>query len=144
MAQFLQFLLSEKLDNKENAVSEAAQRYLDRIRITFNEKQEYQNIPIKDYGVHNMTDYSYTLGMVVFAIFYDLVGQEHFNMIIGLFYSAYYSKGATLDEFINHCQKLAPLDLERFFDDWIYSTKAIKLVVEGKTFKEFIHYYKGN
>jgi hypothetical protein len=143
-AQFLQFLLLEKLDNKENAVSEAAQRYLDRIRNTFNEKKEYQTIPIKDYGVHEMTDYSYTLGMVVFAILYDLVGQDHFNKVIGSFYSANDSKGATLDEFINHCLKLAPLDLKRFFDDWIYSTKGIKLVVDGKTFEELIHYYKGN
>ncbi len=143
-AQFLQFLLLEKLENKENAVSEAAQRYLDRIRNTFNEKQEYQNIPIKDYGIYDMTDHSYTLGMVGFAIFYDLVGQEHFNKIIRSFYSANYSKGATLDEFIDHCQKLAPLDVERFFDDWIYSTKAIKLVIDGKTFEELIHYYKGN
>jgi len=144
LAQFLQFLVSEKLDNKENTVSEAAQRYLDRVSNTFNEKQEYRTIPIKDYGVHDMTEYSYTLGMVVFAIFYDLVGQDHFNKIIGSFYSAYYSTGATLDEFINHCQKFAPLDLERFFDDWIYSTKAIKLVVDGKTFKEFIDYYREN
>jgi len=143
-AQFLQFLLLEKLDNKENAVSEAAQRYLDRVRNSFNEKQEYQTIPIKDYGVHDMTDYSYTLGMVVFAIFYELVGQDHFNKIIRSFYSANYSKGATLDEFINHCKKLAPLDLKRFFDDWIYTTKGIKLVVDGKTFEELIHYCKGN
>ncbi len=144
LAQFLQFLLLEKLENKGNAVSEAAQRYLNRVRNTFNEKKEYQTIPIKDYGVHDMTDYSYTLGMAVFAIFYDLVGQDHFNKIIGSFYSANYPKGATLDEFVNHCQKLAPFDLERFFDDWIYSTKGVKLVVDGKTFNELILYYKGN
>ena len=143
-AQFLQYLVLEKLDNKENAVVEAAQRFLDRVRNTFNEKKEYQTIPIKDYGIHDMTEYSYSLGMVVFAIFYDLVGPDHFNKIIGSFYSAYYSKGATLDEFIHHCQKLAPLDLEKFFDDWIYSTKGIKLVVAGKTFNELIHYYKSN
>jgi len=86
-AQFLQYLLLEKLDNKVNAVSEAAQNYLDRVRSTFNEKEEYQTIPIKDYGAHDMTDYSYTLGMVVFAIFYDLVGQDHFNKIIGSLYT---------------------------------------------------------
>lgn len=143
-AQFLQYLLSEKLDKKENAVSEAAQRYLNRIRNTFIEKQEYQTIPIKDYGIQDMTSYSYTLGMVVFAILFDLVGQDHFNKMIGSFYSAYYSKGATLDEFINHCQKCSPVDLKRFFNDWIYSTKGIELVVEGKTFKELIHYYKNN
>jgi len=143
-AQFSQFLLLEKLDNKVNAVSEAAQNYLNRVRNTFNEKEEYQTIPIKDYGTHDMTDYSYTLGMVVFAIFYDLVGQDHFNKIIGSFYSANYSEGATMDEFIIHCKKFAPLDLEKFFDDWIYTTNGIKLVMDGKSFNELINIYKEN
>ncbi len=143
-AQFLQYLLSEKLDKKQNAVSEAAQRFLDRVRNTFNERIEYQNIPIKDYGVNNMVDYSYTLGMVVFALFHDLVGQDYFNKIIGSFYSTYIDSGATLDEFINHCMQLAPLDLEPFFDDWIYTTKGIERVVEGKSFDELKQYYKGS
>ena len=141
-AQFMQFLLLEKLDKKENAVSEAAQSYLDRVQDTFTRKEEYQTIPIKDYGIHDMVDYSYTLGMVVFSLFYDLVGQEHFNTIIGSFYSANYLTGATMDEFINHSKKLAPLDLKSFFDDWIYTTRGINLVVEGKTYSELIQYYK--
>jgi aminopeptidase N len=58
------------------------------------------------------------------------VGSDHFNKIIGSFYAEYSPKGATLDEFINFYKKLAPLDLEKFFNDWIYSTEAIKLVVE--------------
>ena len=143
-AQFMQFLASEKLENKKNAVSEAAQRFLDRVRNAFIEKKEYQAIPIKDYGVNDMTEYSYTLGMVVFAIFYDLVGQDHFNKIIGSFYSSHYSKGTTLDEFINHCKRLAPVNVAGFFDDWIYTTRGIKLVVEGKTYNDLIHYYMDN
>lgn len=141
LAQFLEFLMSEKLENRENAVSEAAQKYLERIRKAFIEKPEYQNVPIKDYGVSDMTDYSYTLGMVVFAAYYNLIGQDHFNTMIRSFCSKYSVTGATLDEFIDHCKKTAPLDLEKFFEDWIYSTKAIKLVMGGVTFKEIIQNY---
>ncbi len=143
-AQFLQYLLLEKLDNKQNAVSDAAQKYLDRVRDVFNEKKEYQTIPIKDYGIQGMTDYSYTLGMVVFAIFYDIVGQDQFNEIIGSFYSANHSKGTTLDEFINHCKKPDPIKLEVFFNDWIYTTKGISLVMEGKSFNELRNLYIEN
>jgi hypothetical protein len=141
-AQFMQFLLLEKLDKKENAVSEAAQAYLDRVRDTFKKNEEYQAIPIKDYGIHGMTDFSYTLGMVVFTLFYDLVGPEHFNKIIGSFYLNNYLAGATMDEFINHCKNLAPFNLKSFFDDWIYTTRGIEFVVEGKTFNELLQYYK--
>ena len=143
-AQFMQFLLSEKLDNKENAVSEAAQGYLDGIKYNFNEKKEYQSIPIKDYGIKNMTYYSYRLGMVVFAIFYNLVGQDQFNKIIGSFYRAHYLKGATMDEFIKHCIQSTPLDVKPFFDDWIYTTKGIQMVMEGKSYQDLIRYYKDN
>lgn len=141
-AQFMQFLLLEKLDNRKNAVSEAAEGYLERVRNAFLGNKEYQTIPIKDYGKHDMTGYSYTLGMVLFAVFYDLVGQEDFNNIIGSFYSVNNKKGATLDDFINHCKELAPIDLKIFFDDWIYTTRGINLIVEGKTYNELIEYYK--
>jgi hypothetical protein len=144
LSQFLEFLMSEKLENRENVISEAAQRYLEMIRKTFIEKPEYQNIPIKDYGIRDMTDYSYTLGMVVFAAYYNLIGQDHFNRMLESFHSTYSTNGATLDEFINHCKKAAPLDLEKFFNDWIYSANGIKLVMDGETLNEIIQYYSSN
>jgi hypothetical protein len=144
LAKFSEFLLSEKLDHRENAISIAGQNFLDQIRKDFLEKPEYQNIPIKDYGIRDMTYYSYNLGMVVFAIYYDIVGQDCFNRTIRSFYSTYYSNGATLDDFINHCKKSSQVNLEKFFNDWIYTTNAIKLLADGKTFKDFIQYYKGN
>ena len=140
-AMFLQTLLLEKLDNRKDMVSAEAQNFLNRIRNTFSENEEYQTIPIKDYGVKGMTNYSYTLGMVVFAIFYDIIGQECFNEIIGSFYLAHHTEGATLEDFIDHCKKTAPVNLEIFFNDWIYTTNGIKFVVEGKTFEELKEYY---
>ena len=47
-----------------------------------------------------------------------------------------------MDEFNNHCKQLALIDLERFFDDWIYTTQGISLVVDSKTYEELIQYYK--
>src|SRR4030042_1997764 len=58
-AQFMQLLVYERLDNRENSVSEAAQGYVDRIRKTFTENPEFKSIPVKDYGVKDMTQYSY-------------------------------------------------------------------------------------
>jgi aminopeptidase N len=140
-ARFLEFLLLEKIDKRENAVSKEADKYLDRIRSAFNEHKEYQQIPIQDYGVKGMSYYSYSLGMVVFAIFYDLVGEDQFNRIIGSFYVQYNASGATLDEFINHCQETASRDLGRFFNDWVYTTNGIDLVMEGKALHELISFY---
>jgi Peptidase family M1 domain len=142
LAQFMEFLISEKLDKKEHAVYEAAQKYLDNVRKDFNEKPEYQDVSIDDYGIRNMTSYSYTLGMVIFSLFYDLTGQERFNQIIRSFYSSFGDTGATLDDFINNCKRSVPFNAERFFNDWIYSTNAIKLIIEEKSYDELKDYYK--
>jgi aminopeptidase N len=141
LAQFLEFLMSEKLENKRDLVMETAQQYLDKIRKIYAENPEYQKIPIKDYGIKDMTDYSYTLGMVVFAAYYNLVGLENFNKMLKSFFSAFSENGATLDEFINHCKKTATVDLEKFFDDWIYSTNGVKLLMAGNRFEDIIQYY---
>jgi aminopeptidase N len=141
-AQFMQFLLSEKLDQKKNAVAEAAQRYLDRVRAQFTEHTEYQTVPIKDYGIRDMTDFSYSLGMVVFACLYDLISPDPFNRVIGTYYTAHHATGGTVDMFIEHCEELAPVDLNPFFKDWFYTTKGIGLVMEGKSYEELAEYYK--
>jgi len=58
------------------------------------------------------------------------------------FYSSFGDTGATLDEFINNCKRSVPFNAERFFNDWIYSTNAIKLIIEGKSYNESKDYYK--
>jgi aminopeptidase N len=141
-ARFLEFLLLEKIDQKEGAVSKEAEKYLDRIRSAFKANEEYQHIPIKDYGVKGMTNYSYSLGMIVFAIFYELLGEDQFNQVIGSFYAEYHSRGATMDEFISHCVETSGPDLERFFNDWVYTTAGIQLVLEGKSLPELIQFYQ--
>ena len=141
LAQFLQYLVSEKLNHEEHAISEAADRYMKRFQEACLKNPKYKTIPMKDYGIQDMTDYSYTNGMICFAIFYEIVGAEQFNKIIGSFYSEYRSRGATLEDFINHCKKNASMDLNRFYNDWIYTTKAIDFIIEGKTFEELIDLY---
>jgi hypothetical protein len=142
LAEFLKCLASEKLEGNTNIVYETAVRNLADIRESFSENTEYQNVPIKDYGIKDMTQYSYTFGMVVFAIFYDLCGEKNFNKIIRSYYAAYHEKGATLEDFIGCCKKSVPFNMDSFFDDWIYSTSAVKRVVSGETYQDFTDYYK--
>jgi aminopeptidase N len=141
-AQFLQFLLSQRFDDKSDAISNAVQRYLDNIRKDFTENEGYQSIAVKDYGIADITEYSYTLGMVIFAMFYDLAGEENFNKAIRSYFSAFYQKGATLEDFLNCCKKYAPFNAEKFFNDWIYSTNAVKLIVEGTSYEDLKSLYR--
>ena len=136
LAQFLQFLISEQIENKCDVVSGMAQNYLNNIRKNFIERPEFQKIPVKDYGTSDMTQYSYTLGMVVFAMFYELAGQENFNSAIKDFYSSYSEKGATLEDFIACCKKYSLFKSDRFFNDWVYTANGIKCIIEGISYNE--------
>ncbi len=140
-ARFMECLISEKLDKKDNVVSRTAQRCIGIVRKNFAENPEFQDIAMKDFGISNMTGYSYTLGMVVFSLFYDLTGKDKFNQIIRSFYSAYTSEGATLDDFISHCKKSAPFDADRFFGDWIYTSAGVRLIIDGKSFDDLREHY---
>lgn len=141
-AQFLQFLLSEKFDNKGDAISNAIQRYLNDIQKNFRKNAGYQAIPVRDYGISNMTEYSYTLGMIFFAMFYDLAGKENFNKAIRSYVSGDYKNGASLDDFVGCCKKYAFFNAEKFFNDWIYSVNAIKLIVDGASYEELKALYR--
>lgn len=136
LAQFMQFLLSEQIDQNPGAVSGAVQKYINNIQKAFREKPEYQEVPVKDYGVSDMTQYSYTLGMVIFALYFDLTGQESFNKALRAFFSTYGEKGATLDDFIACCKKYSGFDTQNFFNDWIYTTNGVKQIVEGTTYEK--------
>lgn len=141
-AQFLQFLMSQRSDSKSDATSNAISRYMDVTKKDFRENPGFQSIPVKNYGIADMTQYSYTLGMIIFAMFYELAGEENFNNSIRLYLSTYSEKGATLDDFIMCCKKYAPFDAEKFFNDWVYSTNAVKLIVEGTSYDDLKALYR--
>lgn len=144
LAQFLQFHISEQIENKCDVVSGMAQKYISNIRKNFIERPEFQKIPIKDYGTSDMTQYSYTLGMVVFAMFYELAGQENFNSAIKDFYSSYSEKGGTLDDFIACCKKYSRFDADRFFNDWVNTANGVKRIIEGTSYNELRSPYQDN
>jgi hypothetical protein len=144
LAQFLQFLLAEKLDHKEKAVSDAANQYLKQICSNFKSDKELQNIRPDQYGTHNLTFYSYTMGMIFFAVYYNLIGHEEFTKIIASYYNKFYNSGATFSSFTDHCLHHSPSYINSFFNDWIYTTKAIGMIIGGKTFEELLQYYRSN
>lgn len=144
LSQFLQFLLAEKLDHKEKAVSDAANQYLKQISSKFKSDKELQNIKPDQYGTHDLTNYSYTMGMIFFAVYYNLIGHEEFTKIIASYHNKYNSSGATFSNFMDHCSQNSPTYIHSFFNDWIYTTKAIGMIIEDKTFEELLQFYRNN
>jgi aminopeptidase N len=69
-----------------------------------------------------MTDYSYSVGAIFFALLYRLAGADAFNRILREYISAYGAHGGTTRELVDCIRKSSAADTSRLIRDWIYTT----------------------
>lgn len=62
--------------------------------------------------------------------------------IIGTFYQKFNETGATSEEFINHAKKVSEIDLTKFFQEWIYSSKSSEYIINQVSIEEILKQYK--
>ena len=141
LAEFLSELTTEELEGGE-AVATAVEEQLRWIRERFVARPRYAGIPMADYGRENITGLSYHVGLVMFAVLYDLVGAETFNEIVGGFYQRYADTGATTDEFVVYAKSVSGMNLGRFFHDWMYTTEWYSHVRDGAALEDLVTEYR--
>ncbi len=145
LASFLEEVATEQIEG--HAVVDArVSVVVDWLRDRLERRPGLRTVPLIDYGRENMTDFSYRVGMVFFAVLYELVGHDKFGEIVGGFYERYRESGATTDEFIEYASSIAGpdgLDLEALFSDWIYSTRWTELVAEHDSAVALARRYRG-
>ncbi len=124
MAMFLQALLVDVFagDDRLSAVEELAERIRDRLREQFERDPRLAGIPPIAYGQEDVTDLSYRVGMLMFGVLYNLIGQEGLNQLVGGFYQEHHASGGSTADFVARANGVAPLNLDPFFQDWLYST----------------------
>jgi len=121
LATFLQDLLREKL-NAWPGRKEREQRRIASLTRDAASDTALKTVPFIDYGTHEMTGRSYSVGGLMFSTLYDLLGEEKFNAIVGGYYQQFANGGTTRD-FVAFAKKNSKKDLSKFFDDWIFTTR---------------------
>jgi hypothetical protein len=142
LAQFLQTLLREEIDGEANLVDAAVKKHRDRFRAAVKKTPLFMSVPICDYGVNNMIDYSYSNGMVFFTVLYRLCGKDVFNRLIGSFQKKYSTTGAYLEDFTRHILENTSAVSNTFIQDWIYTPKATELITGTLSMIELINLYR--
>ena len=137
LAMFLQYLTANLLEDK-TILHEKTNSYITRI----NSADKYKNVALIDYGKEGVAGYSYTTGMVLFHVLYELIGQDSFNTIIQKYYTTYQDRGATTKEFIKTIENLSSIDLSSFIEDWFLSTNYTKVMAKHSTIDKLSSYYK--
>ena len=141
LATFMQYLTIEKLENRD-VLDNAAELVLKRLKNKITTDPLFANTPMVDYGKKNMTDYSYSVGMIMFHLLYKITGERQFNTIIGSFYQKYHKSGATTNDFVKNANSVTSIDLTKFFNDWLYSTNYTEYIKNGMPINEMVNIYK--
>ncbi|TVQ87464.1 MAG: hypothetical protein EA393_10645 [Bacteroidetes bacterium] len=144
LADFSAYLLNETLfEERAGLLKRAANNNLGRLKRDFERNPSLTEIPMIDYGNHRITNLSYVQPMVMFTVLYYWLGEEVFHRAIGGFYQQYIETGASTKDFINYWKLMAPsVNLDGFFEDWIYTTRFAEFVMEEKSFEDILEYYK--
>jgi hypothetical protein len=142
LAMFLQYLVQERIDNKKDALKNGYDRLRKRFIHQCERNPKCKDIPIIDYGTEDLTDLSYTKGMLFFYLLFHLMGEENFVGAMGSFYQHFVKTGATAEEFLNHVKRHSKTDLDKLYEDWIYGTESSRLILDGVPVEVLIKRYK--
>ncbi len=141
LAMFLQHLVQEKLEGKAGAVEAAVAESLKRLAKNFNEHPDWQKTPMIAYGEKDLTDLSYRMGQILFYLLYKALGEEAFLETAGSLYREYRGTGATARQFVEHVKKRAGVNLDKIFEEWVFTPRAAGLIASGTTLDELVRRY---
>ena len=142
LAMFLQHLVQEKLEDKQNATLTAVNNMRERLRNNFTQHPDWKDVPMINFGQEDITDMSYRKGQIFFYILYELMGEELFFDAMGSFYQKYYETGATSQQFVDHVKHLSPMSLDLLFEEWIFAAKSSELIMSETSIAEIVNRYK--
>jgi hypothetical protein len=141
LAMFLQYLVQERLDNRKDALKKGYDRLSQRFIQQCQRNPRCKDVSIIEYGREDLTDLSYTKGMLFFTILYRLMGEEDFLETMGGFYQKYVKTGATAQEFLNYLKQRSKADLDKLYREWIYGNESTRLIFDKIPLEEILRRY---
>jgi hypothetical protein len=140
LATFLEYLTIEKLENRLY-LDYVTDWYLNLVKKEIQEDSLLKTTPFIDFSKNEIQSYAYEIGMLMFRILYEVMGENDFNKCLATYYTDYYSTGATTDQFVETAVNIGEYNLVEFFRDWMYTPRYTQLISDGLTIKEMSKLY---
>ncbi len=140
LASFLEQLMKEQL-NGFRGRREVEAHVIAALNARMANDSTPRTVPLIDYGRREVTDLSYSVGGLMFATLYELVGEEQFNQIIGGYYQQHRGSGSTRD-LVAYARQVSRQDLSAFFDDWIFTTRWTRVVASARAPRDLATHYR--
>jgi len=140
-AMFLQYLVQEKLENKKGALEEGVERACRSFRKQCQPGSKGKDVPMIDYGKEDLTDLSYSKGMVFFYLLYKLAGEKELLDTLGSFHRKYGPTGATTEDFLIHLKQNLKIDLTKLLQDWVYGATSSDYLINKIPIDQIVKKY---
>jgi hypothetical protein len=140
LASFLEGVLRERLDGWTGR-PDAETATLEWLKTRAGSDSLLRTVPPAEYGRRALTDYSYSVGDVMFAALYDLVGEEQFKAIVGGYYQKYAAGGSTR-ELVAFAKATSSRSLDAFFDDWLFTTRWVEVIRGASSIADVADHYR--
>ena len=141
LAMFEEDLLRERVEGWPSR-AESEKDHIKAVAKRVAKDSVLRRVPMIQYGVAGTTDLAYSVGSLMFATLFDLVGEQEFNRIVGGYYQQFGGAGGSTRDFIAFAKKNSSHDLNEFFDDWLLTTKWASIVSNASSIDEVAAHYK--
>lgn len=141
LASFLEYLVDQEVSGRP-AVDQRAAKVLDWLRKKLPDRPELRKVPLADYGRHEMTDFSYSVGALFFDLLYRLSGRENFNRIIRDYVAEHGSRGGSTHDLVRMARRDSPGVPPQLYDDWLFTTAWTDRVEKSAGIEDLLAYYK--
>jgi hypothetical protein len=99
-------------------------------------------VPMADYGRAGMTDWSYSVGQLMFDLLEKTVGPAEFREIVGGFYQRYKTDGATTADFADFAESRGGAPVRVLLSEWLTSTRWLERLRTGETLGQMAQRYR--
>ncbi len=140
-AMFLQFLVQEKLENKKGALEDGVERSSRSFREQCPPDSKSKDVPMIDYGTGDLTDLSYSKGMVFFYLLYKLAGEKELLDTLASFHRKYGPTRAKTEDFLTHLRQNLKIDLTKLLQDWVYGAKSSDYLINKIPIDQIVKKY---
>lgn len=141
-ATFMQYLVAERMDGGVGLVHRASSASAARFARNCEPGSACAETPLIEYGEKRMTDHSYTKGMVLFHVLYELAGEEAFMSLFKENYRRHAVSGQTTEDLIALILEIPHPAMPRFVQEWFYGLESNDYLFAGKSVDEIVGMYK--
>ncbi len=141
LAMFLQDRMAIELDGWDGEIA-ALEQTKTRLLDKCGGNQRCSDVPLRNYGTEAMTDLSYSVGRMMFATLYNVLGEETFDRALYGHYQAHKQSGTNTDDMVRAFVDVGGPVARRIFDDWLESTAWVNRLNDASSLQAMFDDYR--